>query len=712
MTPKKRASYNSNLNYNRNSNYIKQGNIYNNNNNNNNNNEVHPSSCTTVYDEADNNIRILSSPTPSQENQNKPSFMLTANNLTSTPNRRNSSKESISRKLSNMSLKENMNLNQDEANGNYKYVINTDIEPDEINPNNDNPSLLKYNTKEMNNISLQRQNSVILSKEQLKGKITESKQKEKGQFIRKSFDEKKTSKNEDIVAMNNELIDIITQENNSKQAKNIDIVKESIFITDKDTTSSESSKSKSLSEKNKNRNKNKKKKKKKKNILLSPSDKILKELCESSDNELNESNLSITDDDDDDDGDSTDSNSDDDNDDNKNEKNHNYNKFKESSNGDEDINSSQRSEEIIKNINSINIGKALIQTASSTDNEKKSSRKSSKASTTTTTTTTDTDKKNKSKAKKKRRETIIPETPSTNQSSSEDENPFSKILNDEDLKNEGEEEVEKKVYIWKTNYQPHENEEERLNNQKNESTFMFDDDNDIDLDDITTNNFNNENNSNNNENNNNYIEAKSNINIDTNNNNNNNNNNNKNNNNNNSNSKNNGSSSISNVPLNNNDTNHHGNSVKKEEDDDINIVEVIKGNRNFNFNNNSMRNKKAKQQTLFNFTKNENNTTPFNSDHETATPSTPSKSLKLRKKKSEVLYNETVRQKYKRRQLHGTTCPCCNDFFSTVNRNTDQNRVQEISRHRYNNIPKETPEEYWDVNFPSSKPDYSSSPPH
>jgi len=170
---------------------------------------------------------------------------------------------------------------------------------------------------------------------------------------------------------------------------------------------------------------------------------------------------------------------------------------------------------------------------------------------------------------------------------------------------------------------------------------------------------------------------------------------------------------------NDNDNNNNDNKILKDHDitindnDDVDIVEIIK-NVNID-NNNNIKTKKVKQQTLYNYTnlKNENNSPLFNSQSEATTiptrsiPSTPSKNLKLRKKKSEVLYNETVRQKYKRKQLHGTTCPCCSDFFSAVNNNNDNNRVQEISRHRYNNIPKETPEEYWDVNFPSSKPDNS-----
>ncbi|ORX51753.1 hypothetical protein BCR36DRAFT_287607 [Piromyces finnis] len=150
---------------------------------------------------------------------------------------------------------------------------------------------------------------------------------------------------------------------------------------------------------------------------------------------------------------------------------------------------------------------------------------------------------------------------------------------------------------------------------------------------------------------------------------------------------------------------------ENSDNDSIEVVTAAHKNGNTIDTSNIMKFKKTKQQTLFNYTnaiRNEDPSSPTKSSNEEAVSLiktvqlTPSKNLKLRKKKSEVLYNETVRQKYKRKQLHGTTCPCCQDFFAGVD---NHNHIQEISRHRYNNIPKNTPEEYWDVNFPSSKPD-------
>ncbi|KAL6635464.1 hypothetical protein U3516DRAFT_807708 [Neocallimastix sp. 'constans'] len=201
ITPKKKISYN------RNPNYFKQDNIF--------NNEIHLSSCTTVFDEGDNNIRILSSPTPSQENQIK-SFLVISDNPTSTSTRRKSTRDSISRQMSNMSLKENLDINQDEfvkeTDNNYKDSINSNTKPDEMNCDDTHPPNTKSNnndsTKETNQRPLQRQNSMVLSKEQLI-EMTESKQKEKIHLISKSKDEKNKIKNEDMDTIDKDLKNII-----------------------------------------------------------------------------------------------------------------------------------------------------------------------------------------------------------------------------------------------------------------------------------------------------------------------------------------------------------------------------------------------------------------------------------------------------------------------------------------------------------------------
>jgi len=670
MTPKKKMLYVANNNSNNNNNNsnnnnnnrvpinIRQGSIY--------GNEMHPSSCTTVYDEGDNHIRILSSPTASQDYQNnKPSFML-GNNLTSTPNERSSSKEYISKKFSSMSLKENMNINNDEimkeSNDSYKFATNSKNESGESKKSNSNTGHVNSSddeTEGMVDKPLQKQNSMVLSKEQIK-EMTKSKPKEKIRLSSVDGIHKKVDKE----SMEDDLKNAIVQAIDSDQIETMEVDHKKIKQEEINAISSESSASKSkTSDKKKNKNQKKKKKKKKKNILLSPSDKILKELCESSDAELKDSNLPLNDLESDDESDT-------DTDEDINNMIRNVHdqdkKLKDPYYEDEEmqLNSSQRSEEIIKNIN---IDQDLINDKSKTtvllnevktstseeeeeeeeednDNNKKSIKRNvtSAAATTTPKNNNKPNKKSKSKPKKKRRETIIPETPSI-RSDSEDDPPFSKILSDDGKENE-----EKKVYIWKTNYKIQEgNDDEIINNQKNE-TFMFDDDNDLDLDSMdndhhhtttttttTTNNNNNNNNtthennnnSNNNSNNNiiHHIIDNENANkkmMDNNNNNNNNNNKKK-------------KNSIL-VEDNDENNNQNNNNIGKNNslEDDVDIIEVIRNNNNFN---NALKIRKTKQQTLFNFAnvKSENNSVFYDSDHDAtkSVASTPSKNLKLRKKK-------------------------------------------------------------------------------
>ncbi|KAI8829838.1 DNA repair protein endonuclease SAE2/CtIP C-terminus-domain-containing protein [Chytriomyces cf. hyalinus JEL632] len=77
-------------------------------------------------------------------------------------------------------------------------------------------------------------------------------------------------------------------------------------------------------------------------------------------------------------------------------------------------------------------------------------------------------------------------------------------------------------------------------------------------------------------------------------------------------------------------------------------------------------------------------------------------------------YQEVVRGKAERRQLHGTSCPCCNDFFDAVGdvppiRELGQPEVEvknshlnNVSRHRSKWQVPNTPDGFWDVGFPST----------
>ncbi|KAJ3112671.1 hypothetical protein HK100_002246 [Physocladia obscura] len=82
------------------------------------------------------------------------------------------------------------------------------------------------------------------------------------------------------------------------------------------------------------------------------------------------------------------------------------------------------------------------------------------------------------------------------------------------------------------------------------------------------------------------------------------------------------------------------------------------------------------------------------------------------------------RNKVERRKMHGTTCPCCNDFYEAVgnvppilelgqklpqghddgdNDGGSVAHLQKVSRHRTRFLKPETPEGFWDVGFPSTQ---------
>ncbi|KAJ3238952.1 hypothetical protein HDU77_011362 [Chytriomyces hyalinus] len=77
-------------------------------------------------------------------------------------------------------------------------------------------------------------------------------------------------------------------------------------------------------------------------------------------------------------------------------------------------------------------------------------------------------------------------------------------------------------------------------------------------------------------------------------------------------------------------------------------------------------------------------------------------------------YQEVVRGKAERRQLHGASCPCCNDFFDAVGdvppiRDLGQpavavknSHLNNVSRHRSKWQVPDTPDGFWDVGFPST----------
>ncbi|KAI8834469.1 DNA repair protein endonuclease SAE2/CtIP C-terminus-domain-containing protein, partial [Chytriomyces cf. hyalinus JEL632] len=99
--------------------------------------------------------------------------------------------------------------------------------------------------------------------------------------------------------------------------------------------------------------------------------------------------------------------------------------------------------------------------------------------------------------------------------------------------------------------------------------------------------------------------------------------------------------------------------------------------------------------------------------------STPNRRVESREKQTPAepktfQYQEVVRGKAERRQLHGASCPCCNDFFDAVGdvppiRELGQpavavknSHLNNVSRHRSKWQVPDTPDGFWDVGFPST----------
>ena len=77
-------------------------------------------------------------------------------------------------------------------------------------------------------------------------------------------------------------------------------------------------------------------------------------------------------------------------------------------------------------------------------------------------------------------------------------------------------------------------------------------------------------------------------------------------------------------------------------------------------------------------------------------------------------YEEVVRKKHIRTQMHGIDCDCCTGYYKETKDlhpvdptitaiYNDNNRVQEVSRHRVWSKRPDTPPGYWDVDFPSTQ---------
>lgn len=85
--------------------------------------------------------------------------------------------------------------------------------------------------------------------------------------------------------------------------------------------------------------------------------------------------------------------------------------------------------------------------------------------------------------------------------------------------------------------------------------------------------------------------------------------------------------------------------------------------------------------------------------------------LPIHPNQKEFLYQEVVRDKQTRKQMHGVDCPCCKDYYRlTKNLKpivelgvTPVDRKQIVSRHRVWSRRPDTPPGFWMVDFPSTQ---------
>ncbi|XP_062297902.1 DNA endonuclease RBBP8 isoform X1 [Scomber scombrus] len=62
-----------------------------------------------------------------------------------------------------------------------------------------------------------------------------------------------------------------------------------------------------------------------------------------------------------------------------------------------------------------------------------------------------------------------------------------------------------------------------------------------------------------------------------------------------------------------------------------------------------------------------------------------------------------IRKKDERRKLKGTTCKECEIYYAHLPEEEKKKKLSECSRHRYLYVPPSTPENFWEVGFPSTQ---------
>lgn len=64
---------------------------------------------------------------------------------------------------------------------------------------------------------------------------------------------------------------------------------------------------------------------------------------------------------------------------------------------------------------------------------------------------------------------------------------------------------------------------------------------------------------------------------------------------------------------------------------------------------------------------------------------------------------EVVRKKEERRKLLGHTCKECEIYYADIPAEEREKKLASCSRHRFRYIPPNTPENFWEVGFPSTQ---------
>lgn len=64
---------------------------------------------------------------------------------------------------------------------------------------------------------------------------------------------------------------------------------------------------------------------------------------------------------------------------------------------------------------------------------------------------------------------------------------------------------------------------------------------------------------------------------------------------------------------------------------------------------------------------------------------------------------EVIRKKEERRKLPGHTCKECEMYYADIPEEEREKKLASCSRHRFRYIPPNTPENFWEVGFPSTQ---------